>query len=215
MKKAIILSFISMVIIILTLTMMPFALNADIEWKSETVSFILPPGPNTYNWTNPSGENVNFVVLAFYEIANPLNRADLFFNQDGTDLLGPGPVTVTGIGTPNISVFTNMSVVPGDNQEVIEFRWGEAIREGELECKTVWINEDNNFEFIFDRYYGSNNWVKIYDMDGELVWEIDFAYGDNRFEVDLPDGMYMVKTFHDDMDTPIQEFLIGKPGPEM
>jgi hypothetical protein len=80
-----------------------------------------------------------------------------------------------------------------------------------MACKKVWINEDNNFEFIFDYYYFRNNWVKIYDMDGNMVWETNFAYGKNRFVAELPDGMYMVKTFHNNMETPIQEFLIGKP----
>jgi hypothetical protein len=35
--------------------------------------------------------------------------------------------------------------------------------------------------------------------------------GNARFEANLPDGMYTVKTFHDDMSTSIQEFVIGKP----
>jgi hypothetical protein len=47
-------------------------------------------------------------------------------------------------------------------------------------------------------------------MDGNLVWEVDFAHGNNQFEVELPDGMYTVMTFHDG-DMPIQTFVIGKP----
>jgi len=48
-------------------------------------------------------------------------------------------------------------------------------------------------------------------MENKLVYELDFPNGTPRFEVDLPDGMYTVKTFHDNFETPIQEFIIGKP----
>ncbi|MBC8390043.1 MAG: hypothetical protein H8E13_18605 [Actinobacteria bacterium] len=47
-------------------------------------------------------------------------------------------------------------------------------------------------------------------MDGNLAYEVDFLYGEPRFEVSLPDGMYTVKTYHDGFETPIQEFMIGK-----
>lgn len=85
------------------------------------------------------------------------------------------------------------------------------VRTMPMTCWQVWINEDNNFEFIFWWEYKNNNWVKIYDMEDKLVWEIDFSLGEPRFEVDLPDGMYTVRTFHDDFENPIQEFIIGKP----
>ena len=61
------------------------------------------------------------------------------------------------------------------------------------------------------REYRNNNWVKIYDTLGNEVFSIDMPFGDARFEADLPDGMYTVKTFHDGFETPIQEFIIGKP----
>ena len=48
-------------------------------------------------------------------------------------------------------------------------------------------------------------------MAGNEVFSIDMLHGDAKFEADLPDGMYMVKTFHDGFKKPIQEFLIGKP----
>jgi len=85
------------------------------------------------------------------------------------------------------------------------------VRTMPMTCWQVWINEDNMFEFIFWWEYGSNNWVKIYDMEDNLVYELDFPYGAPRFAVDLPGGMYTVKTFHDGFETPIQEFIIGKP----
>jgi hypothetical protein len=83
-------------------------------------------------------------------------------------------------------------------------------RDHEMECFKVWVNEDNNFEFVFWWEYYNNNWVQIYDKEGNLVWEIDFPYGDPRFEAGLPDGMYTVKTFHE-AGHMLQEFMIRKP----
>jgi hypothetical protein len=80
-----------------------------------------------------------------------------------------------------------------------------------MTCWNVWINEDNNFQFIFWYPYKDNNWVRIYDMEGNMVFEVDMPYHDPNLIVDLPDGIYMVKTFNDDPGTPLQEFLIGKP----
>ena len=80
-----------------------------------------------------------------------------------------------------------------------------------MTCYQVWINEDNNFEFVFWYEYKTSNIVKIYDMAGVEVFSIDMSPGKASFEANLPDGMYTVKTFHDDMTTPIQEFIIGKP----
>ena len=48
-------------------------------------------------------------------------------------------------------------------------------------------------------------------MSGSEVFSIDMLYGSARFEADLPDGFYTVKTFHNGFETPIQKFLIGKP----
>ena len=92
----------------------------------------------------------------------------------------------------------------GDNLEP----W---VRDVDMTCYQVWVNEDNNFEFVFWWEYANNNWVKIYDMAGNEVFSIDMQKGDAQFEADLPDGMYTVKTFHDDIATPLQEFVIGKP----
>ena len=95
------------------------------------------------------------------------------------------------------------------NNEVAEPKVWE--RNHEMTCYQVWINEDNSFEFIFFWEYKNNNWVKIYDMEENEVFSIDMEKGNARFEADLPDGMYTVKTFHNGFETPIQEFLIGKP----
>ena len=78
-----------------------------------------------------------------------------------------------------------------------------------MTCWQVWINEDDNFQFIFWYLYKDNNWVRIYDMEDNMVYEADMHLKDPNLIVDLPDGFYMVKTFHH--DTLLQEFLIGKP----
>ena len=80
-----------------------------------------------------------------------------------------------------------------------------------MTCYRVWINEDNNFQFVFWYPYRDNNWVKIYDMSGKEVFSIDMPYDNPNLIVSLPDGMYTVKTFNVDPATPIQEFVIGKP----
>jgi hypothetical protein len=84
------------------------------------------------------------------------------------------------------------------------------VRDHPLTCYQVWINQDNNFEFIFLWEYANNNWVRIYDMQGDEVFSIDMPYGNAHFEASLPAGMYTVKTFHDQA-APLQEFIIGKP----
>jgi len=47
-------------------------------------------------------------------------------------------------------------------------------------------------------------------MQGDKLFSIDMPYGDAHFTVNLPDGMYTVKTFNNQPE-PIQEFIIGKP----
>jgi hypothetical protein len=84
------------------------------------------------------------------------------------------------------------------------------IRDTEMKCKQIWINGDNNFQFSFIYPYANNNWVKIYDMNGKEVYNIDMPYDNPNIIVDLPDGMYTVKTFND-QPVPIQTFVIGKP----
>jgi hypothetical protein len=84
------------------------------------------------------------------------------------------------------------------------------IRTQEMTCLRVWINLDNNFQFSFIYPYRDNNWVRIYDMEGNMVFEKDMPYDNPNIIVNLPDGMYKVKTFHDHPE-PLQEFVIGKP----
>jgi hypothetical protein len=88
------------------------------------------------------------------------------------------------------------------------------VRTMPMTCYRVWINEDNNFQFVFLYPYKDNNWVKIYAMNpdgtaGKEVFSVDMPHSNPNLIVDLPDGMYIVKTYHS--DKPIQEFVIGKP----
>lgn len=85
------------------------------------------------------------------------------------------------------------------------------VRTNPMTCWQVWVNENNNFEFIFYWEYKNNNWVKIFDTTGNEVFSIDMKKGNPRFEADLLDGIYIVKTYHDGFETPIQEFMIAKP----
>ncbi|MCJ7690638.1 MAG: hypothetical protein MUO60_15165, partial [Clostridiaceae bacterium] len=85
------------------------------------------------------------------------------------------------------------------------------VRTMPMTCWQIFINEDNMFEFIFWYPYKDNNWVQIFDMEGNMVYEVDVPLDDPHIIVDLPDGMYNVKTFRFDPDSPIQEFIIGKP----
>jgi hypothetical protein len=89
------------------------------------------------------------------------------------------------------------------------------VRTMPMMCESVWINEDGHFQFRFINLYADNNWVRIYAMNedgsaGEMVFEADLPLQNGNLIVDLPDGMYFVKTFHDQPEH-IQEFVIGKP----
>jgi hypothetical protein len=48
-------------------------------------------------------------------------------------------------------------------------------------------------------------------MSGKEVYIIDMPYDNPNIIVDLPDGMYTVKTFTVGRTEPIQTFVIGKP----
>ena len=83
------------------------------------------------------------------------------------------------------------------------------VRTMPMTCYRVWINGDNKFQLSFIYPYRDNNWVKIYDMSGKEVFSIDMPYDNPNIIVDLPNGMYTVKTFNDQPE-PIQTFIIGK-----
>jgi hypothetical protein len=84
------------------------------------------------------------------------------------------------------------------------------IRTMVMTCYQVWVNSDNAFEMVFWYPYRDNNWVKIYDMSGKEVYSVDMPLDNPHIIVDLPNGMYTVKTFNDDPTTPLQTFVIGK-----
>lgn len=224
MKKHLIIGMLTVLVVILTLTLVPLTLNADIEWKSATENFTLTNGENlVHNWSNPAGENVNFVIVTIVSGVGtrgerivlgwaPENESFLF-SQDGT----AGTyriVSVSGIGTTNITTSVNYDLFFSKNSEeniTIEYRWGQSIRTSDLVCQRVWVNDKGNFQFVFWYAYRDNNWVKIYDMSGKEVYKIDMPYDNPQFEVSLPDGMYTVKTFSIDQAIPLQTFIIGKP----
>lgn len=114
----------------------------------------------------------------------------------------------------NVEYFTSGYIVEYNKPTEVTKSVGTAepvwVRTMPMTCYRVWINEDNNFQFLFWYPYADNNWVRIYDMAGNMVYEVDMPYDNPNLIVDLPDGMYTVKTFHDQSE-PLQEFIIGKP----
>ena len=230
-KKYFVAGITTILMVILTMTLVPLTLSADIEWKSFTENLTVPYNENTvHNWVNPYGENVNFVIVTLNMLNGAIgerqqlgfmgNTSHIFFQDGGGwKLLGglPGepdyPVSVSGIGTPNISTYFNFYLWATNGiarNFTIEYRWGQSIRTGDFVCQRVWVNEKGNFQFVFWYPYRDNNWVRIYDVSGKMAYEIDMPYDNPNLVVDLPDGMYTVKTFHDQPE-PLQEFIIGKP----
>ncbi len=139
--------------------------------------------------------------------------------------LNPSPKAIDGeLNLGNIIV-TGITLSPDDNEKTVYFDnlkvarpepepkpepepevW---VRPMPMTCWQVWINEDNDFQFIFWYPYKDNNWVRIYDMEDNMVFEVDLPLNDPNLIVDLPDGYYMVRTYHGEVM--LQEFLIGKP----
>jgi hypothetical protein len=110
-----------------------------------------------------------------------------------------------GVGITQVNQGQNVALGSGGVMEPVVW-----VRNLPFVCQKVWVNEDNDFQFLFWYPYANNNWVRIYDMAGIMVFETDLAYDNPNLIVDLPDGSYTVKTFHT-TDTPIQEFIISKP----
>ena len=158
------------------------------------------------------------IILTLFQI--------FLFNTDGWrsfnyNLLQRAHTDISALDTVwVIEATSNNSVLDGSYQGYYDdFKLEKApltiaepvwVRTQEMTCKQVWINEDNKFQFSFIYPYADNNWVKIYDMSGKEVFSIDMPYDNPNIIVDLPDGMYTVKTFHDQPE-PIQTFVIGKP----
>ncbi len=155
-------------------------------------------------------------ALTVIDISDPANptHAGVISGAGAPNYLG---------GAYNVAVAGNYAYVASFNDDALTIfnielpilAAGEdeelaPIRTHPMTASQIFVNDDNNFEFIFFWEYKDNNWVQIYDMDWNLVWEIDFKYGRPRFEADLPDGTYTVRTFHEGGKI-IQEFVIGKP----
>ncbi len=147
----------------------------------------------------------------------------LVFNAIGLlPLLPPGTIAATkainiffGVDNseaqPAITDFDNIILTYQETEEVGSASEKKVwVRDHDITCYQVWVNDDNNFEFVFWWEYANNNWVQIYDMSGNLVFEIDMKKGNTHFEAPLPDGMYTVKTLHEAGNI-LQEFIIGKP----
>jgi hypothetical protein len=125
-----------------------------------------------------------------------------------------GPLSLSSVNTTETVYFDNIKVArpePEPEPEPKPEPEPESIwvRTMPMTCWQVFINEDNMFEFIFWYPYKDNNWVRIYDMEGNIVYEVEVPVDDPNIIVDLPDGFYTVKTFHG--EELLQEFLIGKP----
>ena len=73
-------------------------------------------------------------------------------------------------GPPAFMKFTNITIDKATDKVEEPAIWQ---RDHKMQCYQVWINEDNNFEFVFWWEYKNNNWVKIYDMEGAEVFAID------------------------------------------
>ena len=162
-------------------------------------------GETSWSYTTPCGNSI----------------LQIYIWVDGNDWLmtsdGASPsIIVSGIGTSTVTV--NEAILDVEkiryyfnccsNTESEPVVW---VRTMPMTCYQVWINEDNNFQFVFWYPYRDNNWVKIYDMSGKEVFSIDMPIDNPNLIVDLPDGFYTVKTFNLDPTTPIQTFIIGKP----
>ena len=85
----------------------------------------------------------------------------------------------------------------------------QSVRVNDMTCYQVNLTEDNEFELVFWHEYANNNWITVFDTNGNLVYRKDFSYGRPTVVVDLPNGTYTVKTFHEEGKI-LQEFTIGK-----
>ena len=70
--------------------------------------------------------------------------------------------------------------------------------------------DNNQVELIFLYPYQDNNWLTIYDSQGNEVYRKDVPHSNPRAVVTLPDGTYTVKTFKSEGHI-IQEFTIALP----
>ncbi|MEA2016740.1 MAG: hypothetical protein U9O59_08615 [Actinomycetota bacterium] len=165
-----------------------------------------------------SGNPLGAIAVGFFPGAFTVDQWDLissegyhlptvWYNLTGQKIPAFDTVILSATTSPgNLVYFDDFSLTP-IYPEAQEVAW---VRTMPMTCWRVWVNEDNNFQFIFWYPYRNNNWVRVYDMEGNMVFEVDLPVNDPNLIVDLPDGFYTVKTFHDEFETPMQEFIIGK-----
>ena len=212
MKKILIKCLLFVVMVTLVLTMMPLMLHAD-SWN---VDFLIPDAGFSDTWNFPVHiKQVNVTIYSIYDMSNSTTYK---FTEDGVG----GPAHVSGIGSDIITV----ELVPGSMEE-----WRAAIyfydhvlkskeaaepepqiwqRNHEFQCWQVWVNDKDQFEFVFVWEYANNNHVQILDKDGNIVFYIDLPKGGCQFVADLPDGTYTVQNYHE-YGHILREFVISKP----
>ena len=223
---------ISMAIPILVLFTFPVALGAVENNLNDELCYSLwepigaGPGLDCWEISSPCGQAI-VEVGAGREL--PSGRWEEWFTTTDGNFGGStgNAWSVTGIGTDTILLCENVdNRVPdligiwfdcecpsAPAAPAAPEPWVRGDRN--MMCSKVWVNNDGCFELVFIYEYADNNHVMIYDMEGNLVYETNMEYQDAHIEVCLPDGMYTVKTYHDDFSEPLQEFIIGKPVPDM
>jgi len=212
MKKLFTKLLLVIVIITLVLTIMPLMLHAD-SW---TWDGLIPDEGliDTWGFLVP----IKQVNVTIYHISNPEDIWTEKFTEDGY----ASPVLVTGIGSTSIHVEFD----PGSRDEyrttiyfydsVLKSKKAAEPepqiwqRNQEFQCWQVWVNEQDQFEFVFVWEYANNNHVQILDQAGNVVFYIDLPKGDCQFVADLPDGTYTVQNYHEAGHI-LREFVISKP----
>jgi hypothetical protein len=233
-KKSFIFFTLLIVIMLSSMLILPSMLFAD------SAIFMPTGGTNYGNWVTDGTVTVDFNVTGidesketvaklriWAESVDPLESFMVEFRGALEGILSSSEnpteldIGLEGIPIPNgvntITIYITgygriydgeLEIYTGEPEEAVEeIVW---IRDREMTCDHVWVNEDNKFQFSFIYPYRDNNWVKIYDMSGKEVYSVDMPYDNPNIIVDLPDGMYTVKTFNDQPE-PIQTFVIGKP----
>ncbi|MBM3703172.1 MAG: T9SS type A sorting domain-containing protein [Actinobacteria bacterium] len=172
-------------------------LHLDNSEGVEQIQFTILGGAGVPMWWNGSSwiECSNYAIDAAGNVTVTITGSTI---PSLSDLTG---TVFTVVGKPAITVLGITETIP------VEI---ETVRTNPLTCWQIYVNEEGNFEFIFWWEYANNNWVSIYDTQGNLVYLEDFPYGNPVVEVDLTSGMYTVKKFHE-AGKILQEFAIGKP----
>jgi len=172
----------------------------------------------TWTWSTPCGSEI---IAAYIHELNPQGIGISFCYHDN---ILPGNIThYWGFGTSTFTVLET-DIFPADRNIIqIDILYdccpkkssAESEpeiwqRDHEFQCWQVWVNESNQFEFVFVWEYYNNNHVQILDQAGNVVFYIDLPKGDCQFVADLPDGTYTVQNYHE-YGHILREFVISKP----